>query len=105
MVSGFLTSPLDQERMASGEATEIATDSTWLTLSRPSNSRVDSLVVIIVQKRGHFSPELISELSQGRLGRGRLFERVRIAHFDVHAQGLHLLDEHIERFGHAGFER
>src|SRR5581483_9448484 len=48
MVSGFLTSPLDQDRMASGDATEIATYSTWLTLSRPSNSRALSFVLIIL---------------------------------------------------------
>src|ERR1044071_8385158 len=48
MVSGFLTSPLDQDRMESGDATEITTYSTWLTLSRPSNSRALSLVLIII---------------------------------------------------------
>src|SRR5512137_637486 len=47
MVSGFLTSPLDQDRMASGEATPIATYSTWLTFSRPSNSRALSFELII----------------------------------------------------------
>ena len=33
---------------SSGEASEMATDSTWFTLSRPSNSRALSLVLIIL---------------------------------------------------------
>jgi hypothetical protein len=44
---GVLNLPLDQERMASGDATEIATYSTRLTLSSPSNSRALSFELII----------------------------------------------------------
>src|SRR5256885_11401699 len=62
MVSGFLTSPLDQDRMASGDATEIATCSTRLTLSRPNSSRADSLELIITlyatRKRFHYPTQI-----------------------------------------------
>ena len=47
MVSGFFTSPLDQERMISGEARAMETWSTWLTLSRPSYSRAFSREEVI----------------------------------------------------------
>src|SRR5216110_2093030 len=100
MVSGFLTSPLDQERIDSGEATEMAPYSTWLTLSKPSNSRVDSLVIIISYFRWRDGPPsnlLLAEVGQST-GSGRLIERVGITHFDIHAEGLHFLDQHVEGF-------
>src|SRR5947208_11160736 len=105
MVSGFLTSPLDQDRIDSGEATEMATYSTWLTLSKPSSSRVDSLVIIISFSLAG-APRLqflLAEVGQSR-GLRRLIQRVGITHFDIHAEGLHFLDEHVERFGDARFE-
>src|SRR5208282_3814563 len=95
MVSGFLTSPLDQARMASGEATEMATYSTWLTFSRPSNSRADSLV---------FMWRLFQCPQGGGLSGGGLFHRVGVSDFDIHGQGLHFLDQNVERFRHAGFQ-
>src|ERR1043166_1655842 len=105
MVSGFFTSPLDQERIASGEATEIATYSTWLTLSSPSNSRVDSLVIIYLFHGGR-ARLLNFQLSEGgqSSGRRRLVERVGIPDFHIHAEGLHFLHQHVKRLRNACFE-
>src|SRR5260221_1548426 len=105
MVSGFFTSPLDQERIASGEATAMATYSTWLTLSRPSNSRVDSLVIIICSFNGGTARLNISlcEGGQGR-GLGRLIERGGGTHLHVHSQGLHFLDQQLEGPRNACFQ-
>src|SRR2546422_3912149 len=106
MVSGFLTSPLDQERIDSGEATEMATYSTWFTLSSPSNSRVDSLVIIISfsgSGAARLQIFLLTEISQNT-GLDRLVERVRVADFHIHAQRLHFLDEHVKGFRDARFE-
>src|SRR5579863_609535 len=111
MVSGFLTSPLDQERMASGEATEIATYSTWFTLSRPSNSRALSLVLIILfyfggQTRLEFTglKLLCSNRRQCRVRLRRLVNRVGITDLHVQTERLHFLHQHIEGFRHTGFE-
>src|SRR6266700_6982752 len=106
MVSGFLTSPLDQERIDSGDATEIATYSTWFTLSSPSNSRVDSLVIINILFQLAERPAVkfqLTEVGQSRR-RSRLIERVGVTHFHIHAQRLHFLDEHVKRLRYARFE-
>src|SRR5262245_41293751 len=105
MVSGFLTSPFDQERMESGEATEMATYSTWLTLSRPSNSRVDSLVLIIgLGVASGAGCDLAADVGQGVLRCGGVLERVGVTDFDIHAEGLHFFDEDVKGLGDAGFE-
>src|SRR5262245_5092664 len=103
MVSGFFTSPLDQDRMESGDATEIATYSTWLTLSRPSNSRALSFVLIIgfVLSDGRL---WMSHRGQRGHGFCRLVHRVGITDLHVQAQRLHLLDQHVEGFRDAGFQ-
>src|SRR5688572_429932 len=101
MVSGFLTSPLDHERIDSGDATEIATYSTWLTFSSPSNSRVDSLVFIITILNCEFSAFPLTEICQCLRRIRRLLQRVRITHFHIHPQRLHFLDQHVERLGDA----
>src|SRR5688500_760544 len=104
MVSGFLTSPLDHERIDSGDATEIATYSTWLTLSSPSNSRVDSLVFIITILNNGFPRSLLTEIRQRLRRLRRLLQRVGVTHLHIHAQRLHFLDEHVERLGNARLE-
>src|SRR5215475_11047669 len=105
IVSGFLTSPLDQDRMESGDATEIATYSTWLTFSNPSNSRALSFVLII-QFYSHSKQFRAIDLNGRQSGDrfGRLIHWIGIAHLHVQAQGLHFLDQHVERFRNAGFE-
>src|SRR5436309_1345756 len=108
MVSGFLTSPLDQDRMASGEATEMATYSTWLTLSSPNISRALSLVLLIIlfwlcgERVAKFFNRL-REVHQG-IGSGGLIQRVGVTHFHIETQRLHFFDQHVEGFGHTRFQ-
>src|SRR6185312_15897572 len=105
MVSGFLTSPLDQERMASGEATWIATYSTWFTFSRPSNSRAFSFELIILIQFSFAKFQLDSGQRGGRtLFGGRLVDGVGVTHLDVEAERLHFLDQHVEGFRNAGLQ-
>src|SRR5258707_2347979 len=100
MVSGFLTSPLDQDRMASGDATEIATYSTWLTLSRPSNSRALSLVLIIlfvIMASGlalkFLSLKLLRLDRRQGLRFGGLIQRIGIADLHIQTQRLHFFHQ------------
>src|SRR6185503_167924 len=106
MVSGFFTSPLDQDRMDSGDATWIATYSTWLTFSRPSNSRAFSFEPIILIQFSFAKFQLDSrQSSRGRsLFRSRLFDGVGVTNLDVEAERLHFLDQHVEGFRNAGLQ-
>src|SRR5512137_137354 len=99
MVSGFLTSPLDQDRMASGDATPMATCSTWLTFSKPSSSRALSLVLIIRSENGLINYANNEELNRGQDldGFAGLVHRVGITHLHIESQRLHFLNEHVER--------
>src|SRR5260221_5912013 len=95
--------------MASGEATEIATYSTWLTFSKPSISRALSLLVVLIilfnfaANESPTSSLKSSEVSQ-HIGRRRLVQRIGVADFHIQAQRLHFFDQHVEGFGHARFE-
>src|SRR6185437_2030131 len=105
MVSGFFTSPLDQERMASGEATWIATYSTWFTFSRPSNSRAFSFELIIQFSFAKFRLDSRQCSRCGALFGSRLLNGVGVTNLDVEAERLHFLDQHIEGFRNAGLQR
>src|SRR5450631_2100978 len=74
MVSGFFTSPYDQERIMSGDA-------------RP----------ILIESKFSTGTCCLNNLSKSFMDLDLALE------FDVDGQGADLLDQHIERFRHAGF--
>src|SRR5271170_4720812 len=74
MVSGFFTSPYDQERIMSGDASPILIESKFST-----------------------GTCCLNNLSKSFIDLGLALE------FDVDGQGANLLDQDIERLRHAGF--
>src|SRR5579871_2285312 len=74
MVSGFFTSPYDQERIMSGDASPILIESKFST-----------------------GTCCLNNFSKSFMGSTLALE------LDVDGQGPDLLDQHIERFRHAGF--
>src|SRR6202451_2407521 len=74
MVSGFFTSPYDQERIMSGDASPILIESKFST-----------------------GTCCLNNLSKSFMSLSLALE------FDVDGQGSDLLDQDIERFRHAGF--
>src|SRR6266853_938486 len=93
MVSGVLTAPLLHDRIVSLEATPIATWSNPTARSSPTNSRQECSFI--------YSPIDVLKLS-------KVFKnclRGLAADFHVETQALHFLDQHVERFRCARFER
>src|SRR5574343_1921554 len=92
MVSGFFTSPNDQERIMSGEASAILMPSKsrlWRCwLNRLSKSFIEFLQMV-----GPYHGQGPESCSRRRL---------LLVQLDVDAQGTDFLDQHIERFRDAG---
>src|SRR6188508_2658151 len=84
MVSGFLTSPNDHERIISGEAS-------WIRIESKSSTTVCCL--------NNFNRSFMcSPCACCRARRGSALVRFE---FDVDAERADFLDEHVEGFGHA----
>jgi hypothetical protein len=107
MVSGFLTSPLDHMRIESAVARPIFSWSKLLT----SSIRAPSLPLRVLAAGIFFvGPTFGRDRSMPSSSRhGRRLRRVHASRsprrlgedLDVEAQGLHLLDEHLEALGDA----
>src|SRR5687767_2089570 len=129
MVSGFVTSPCDQERIFSGDARLIRMASKsdvsdprlsklglifsfgdWnLTASIPNSSTPNSQGVHLEGWELEFgSYHLFTQYRNTLALSRRFFEHrplFRLHQLDVQAQRLELADEHVERFRQAGLER
>src|SRR5689334_4069663 len=115
MVSGFFTSPFDHVRMSFAAARLMVSRLLSLTSSNGAPPSLYNFRNSETSARGVFlvgAPLGAREVDAERLGRA---ERVlveladldllagRVHHADVEAQRLHLLDEHLEALGDAGF--
>src|SRR5215204_2651664 len=97
MVSGFLTSPYDHERIMSGEASPILIRSKSSTalccLNSLSKSFMKHHLLPICSSRNSCETDSLSCCRCGS---------VRRVELDVDRQRTNLLDQHVERLGHAG---
>src|SRR6266850_8099295 len=96
MVSGFVTSPCDQLRIVSGEASMIRIELNEVRRVRTSRS---SGRVSEKRWRSVASGDLIPKSS---CIVSRLLGLGLVPKLDVHAKALELLDQHVERLGRAG---
>src|SRR4051794_36437472 len=112
MVSGFLTSPLDHVRMESAVARPIRS---WLKLLTSSmcdvpcrsetGGRPAPLVFLVAAAlgAGQVDAQLLGGAEDVLVELAHLDLLARLGQdLDVQAEGLHLLDEHLEALGDAG---
>src|SRR5882672_12943665 len=94
MVSGFLTSPYDQDRIMSGDASPILIRSKSSTALCCLNSLSRSFIPC------HLS--LSVRANQFRFDTNDVAAGLRHVEVDVDAERANLLDQHVERLRHAG---
>src|SRR6476619_1616072 len=106
MVSGFLISPNDHERILSGDAMpmRIWSNVSWRAIGLAK--LVSSFICFLPHSppadgRGGFNL-LGGDGSRGRRPVVVLLDRVE---FDRQSEATHFLDQHVEAFGDAGLER
>src|SRR5215510_3878697 len=119
MVSGFLISPYDQDRIFSGLAIEIRIWSKTCAGTCGLKRFITSWFIAVSWARGasFAAPRSVDHLCGrggvpprhmcllGGLGLAAAGTLFRVVQVDIETERTHLLDQHIEGFRNAGFER